>query len=65
MKNLFASLLLLSSYFGAMAQEKGFLRGNLADGQFGGPLIGATVTVVERSGVGTTSDFDGNYSLTA
>ena len=63
MKNLFAFLLLLFSYFGAMAQEKGFLRGNLADGQFGGPLIGATVTVVERSGVGTTSDFDGNYSL--
>ena len=45
------------------AQEKGFLRGNLADGQFGGPLIGASVRVVELSGVGASSDFDGNYSL--
>jgi hypothetical protein len=47
------------------AQEKGFLRGNLADGQFGGPLIGASVRVVELSGVGASSDFDGNYSCAA
>jgi TonB-dependent receptor len=45
------------------AQEKGFLRGNIQDGDFGGPLVGATVIVVEQSGVGTTTDFDGNYSL--
>jgi hypothetical protein len=45
------------------AQEKGFLRGNIQDGDFGGPLVGATIIVVEKSGVGTTTDFDGNYSL--
>ncbi len=53
------TLFTLSSY----AQEKGFLRGNLADGQFSGPLIGASVRVVELAGVGATTDFDGNYSV--
>ena len=47
----------------AFAQEKGFLRGNLGDGEFGGPLIGATVSVPSLSSVGTTTDFDGNFSL--
>ncbi|MCF8257956.1 MAG: TonB-dependent receptor [Flavobacteriales bacterium] len=49
----------------AQAQEKGFIRGNIADGQFGGPLIGASVRIVELSGVGSTTDFDGNYSISA
>ncbi len=47
----------------AQAQEKGFIRGNIADGQFSGPLIGASVRVMELSGVGSTTDFDGNYSV--
>jgi hypothetical protein len=46
-----------------VAQEKGFIRGNIGDGDFGGPMIGAAITVKELPGVGTTSDFDGNYSL--
>lgn len=43
--------------------QKGYLRGNIQDGDFGGPLIGATVIVVEQPGIGATTDFDGNYSL--
>ncbi|MCB9185399.1 MAG: TonB-dependent receptor [Flavobacteriales bacterium] len=46
------------------AQQKGYIRGNIGDGQFGGPLIGANVTVPALSGVGATTDFDGNYSIT-
>lgn len=46
------------------AQEKGYIRGNIGDGQFGGPLIGANITIPSMSGVGATTDFDGNYSLT-
>jgi len=55
----------LSVFFSGclFAQEKGFVRGNIADGDFGGPLIGAAVTVAELPGVGTTTDFDGNFSL--
>lgn len=45
------------------AQEKGYVRGNLTDGDFGGPLIGANVIVDGQPGLGTVSDFDGNYSL--
>lgn len=47
----------------SIAQEKGFVRGNIGDGDFGGPMIGAAVTIAEQAGVGTTTDFDGNYSL--
>ncbi|MBI1288766.1 MAG: TonB-dependent receptor plug domain-containing protein [Flavobacteriales bacterium] len=46
------------------AQQKGYIRGNIGDGQFGGPLIGANVTIPALSGVGATTDFDGNYSIT-
>jgi len=49
---------------GLSAQEKGFIRGNIGDGQFGGPLIGANITIPAMSGVGATTDFDGNYSIT-
>lgn len=45
------------------AQEKGFLRGNLVDGEYGGPMIGATIILADKPGVGTVSDFDGNFSL--
>jgi signal transduction histidine kinase len=47
----------------AQAQEKGFLRGNVADGEIGGGMIGATVVLADQPGVGTVTDFDGNYSL--
>ena len=56
----FAAIVLSAQVY---AQEKGFLRGNIADGDFGGPMIGATVTVAELPGVGAVTDFDGNYSL--
>lgn len=53
-----------SLMFGFQASaQKGFIRGNIGDGQFGGPLIGANVTIPALSGVGATTDFDGNYSL--
>jgi TonB-dependent receptor len=48
--------------FSAIAQ-KGYLRGNVADGDFGGAMIGAAITIADKPGVGTITDFDGNYSL--
>lgn len=56
-------VLLLSSTVVFGQENKGFLRGNIADGEEGGPLYGATVRVMELSGVGAISDFDGNYSI--
>ncbi len=47
----------------AIGQEKGFLRGNITDGDFGGPMIGATIVLADNPGVGTITDFDGNFSL--
>lgn len=47
----------------AFGQEKGFLRGNVTDGEFGGPMIGATVVLADNPGVGAVTDFDGNYSI--
>lgn len=58
---LFSFLSILST---AQAQDKGFIRGNIADGEYSGPLVGATVMVKELAGVGITTDLDGNYSLT-
>ena len=45
----------------SIAQQK--LKGNITDGSFGGPLIGATVAISDQPGIGTTSDFDGNYQM--
>ncbi len=42
--------------------QQGFLRGKIMDAKTGEELIGATI-VVEGTTTGTTSDFDGNYSL--
>lgn len=63
MKQLCFTLLLFTIATAVFAQEKGFIRGNIGDGQFGGPLIGANVTIPAMSGVGATTDFDGNYSI--
>lgn len=63
MKKFLVLLLGLISASIAIAQEKGYVRGNLSDGDFGGPLIGANVVVDGQPGLGTVSDFDGNYSL--
>jgi outer membrane receptor protein involved in Fe transport len=63
MKQVCFTLLLALTSVAVFAQEKGFIRGNIGDGQFGGPLIGANVTIPALSGVGATTDFDGNYSI--
>ena len=63
MKQFCFSLLITLFSVTVFAQEKGFIRGNIGDGQFGGPLIGANVTIPALSGVGATTDFDGNYSI--
>jgi len=63
MKNLCLILLFSVTTLAVFGQEKGFIRGNIGDGQFGGPLIGANVTIPALSGVGATTDFDGNYSI--
>lgn len=63
MKKLNFFLLLTVLSLTVFAQEKGFIRGNIGDGQFGGPLIGANVTIPALTGVGATTDFDGNYSI--
>ena len=62
MKNTVILFVILLFGFQVQAQ-KGFIRGNIGDGQFGGPLIGANVTIPALSGVGATTDFDGNYSI--
>jgi iron complex outermembrane receptor protein len=47
----------------AFAQQT-TIKGKITDGETGGPLVGVTI-VVKGTTVGTTSDFDGNYQLTA
>ena len=64
MKTKFFSLYFLVLISGSLfAQKKGFLRGNIADGVEGGPMFSATIKISELAGVGTITDFDGNYSL--
>lgn len=64
MKKLYSLTVLILIACSVFGQEKGFIRGNIGDGQFGGPLIGANVTIPALTGVGSTTDFDGNYSIT-
>jgi hypothetical protein len=63
MKHLLRIALLLLVGSTASADGKGTIRGTVSDGQFGGPMIGATVSIPALSGVGVTTDFDGNFSL--
>ncbi|MFT4544309.1 MAG: outer membrane receptor protein involved in Fe transport [Bacteroidia bacterium] len=63
MKQFGFALLLALLTVTVFAQDNGFIRGNIGDGQFGGPLIGANVTIPAQSGLGATTDFDGNYSI--
>ena len=58
---LFLGFVLLTVAFSAQAQ-KGFVRGKITDGENGEGMFGATI-VVKGTSNGTTSDFDGNYSL--
>ena len=61
-KAIFSTLLALFAMMFSNAQN-GTLRGTIEDGDFGGPLVGATIVVVEKPGTGTVTDFDGNYSI--
>lgn len=61
-KAFFSALLASLSLLLANAQN-GTLRGTIQDGDFGGPLVGATIVVVEKPGTGTVTDFDGNYAI--
>ncbi len=56
---LFVGLLLLSTT--AMAQMRN-VSGTVID-ELGGPLYGATVTIVGQQGGGVVTDFDGNFKL--
>jgi hypothetical protein len=62
MRVIFTSILVLLASL-LLAQEKGFIRGNVTDGEFSGPMIGATVVLTDQPTTGTITDFDGNYSL--
>lgn len=67
MKNL--NYLLITTLFSVVISsfsfaQTGTVTGNLEEGEFGGPLIGANVIVEELSGVGTFTDLDGNFTLT-
>ncbi len=46
----------------AMAFAQGTLTGTVTDGELGGPLPGATV-MVKGTNTGTSTDFDGNFTL--
>jgi hypothetical protein len=61
--NLIAVLLLCVSFAGAQ-QSSGTLRGKVAD-EFGGLIVGATITVADQHGVEktATTDAEGNYSF--
>ncbi|MCF8229221.1 MAG: TonB-dependent receptor [Bacteroidales bacterium] len=60
-KRILSVLFMMFLAFSAMAQE-GHLRGKVIDNKTGETLIGVTVAVVGTT-MGTTTDFDGNYSL--
>ncbi|UTW66457.1 TonB-dependent receptor [bacterium SCSIO 12643] len=66
MRNIFGAyiLILFLSSGSAFAQTKYSISGNIKDAANGEDLIGATVRVVELSGVGATSNVYGFYSLT-
>ncbi|MFC4220859.1 carboxypeptidase-like regulatory domain-containing protein [Flagellimonas marina] len=46
----------------AMAFSQGTITGTVVDGELGGPLPGASV-VVKGTSIGTSTDFDGNFTL--
>jgi Ca-activated chloride channel family protein len=57
---LFLCLLLTSTL--PMYAQKGILRGKIIDGSDNSPLVGAKINV-QNSPIATSSDYDGNYSL--
>ena len=62
LKQLFLASLLLTGATSLLAQ-KGYLRGKIIDDEIGEALIGATIVLESDPSVGTTADFNGDYSL--
>lgn len=60
LRTLLATIILSSNIAISNAET---LRGRITDANTGEPLIGATVRIVELSGVGGVADFDGNYTI--
>ncbi len=60
MKNLFTTL--MTAFFVIAAFAQGQISGTVLDGELGEPLPGASVTI-KGSSSGTSTDFDGNFSL--
>lgn len=59
-------LCLLFLFFAATANaQQAILRGKVIDGEFGEPLLGATISIYENDNLikGTATDLDGAYSL--
>lgn len=61
-KILFLSAIAFLFFSNQSLAQKGFLRGQVIDGDLGDPLIGATIAKKGTS-IGVVADFDGNYSL--
>ena len=49
---------------GTLSAEAETLRGTVKDAISGEPLVGATVRIVELSGIGAVADIDGNFLIT-
>jgi hypothetical protein len=63
MKTSFLTIFIFLFSFLNIAQEKGLLSGNIADGEAGGPMYGAKIRIKEDPTLGAISDFDGNYTV--
>ena len=55
-------LLICFCFIGGIALSQGIVRGKITD-ETGQTVIGATVVLKSNPGVGTVTDFDGNYNL--
>ncbi|MBO0321213.1 TonB-dependent receptor [Muricauda sp. CAU 1633] len=55
-------LAFVAIFVSAMAFSQGTITGTVVDGELGGPLPGASV-VVKGTSIGTSTDFDGNFTL--
>jgi len=59
-KKIFVLLIILSPFL--VFAQSGLLRGKIIDAEMGEQLVGATM-VIEGSGIGSSSDLDGNYTI--
>ncbi|HEX8040495.1 MAG TPA: hypothetical protein VF490_15155, partial [Chryseosolibacter sp.] len=60
MKKIFLLAGFLVSTLSLFAQDNGFIRGKITDGETGEGLYGATV-MKQGTAIGVVADFDGNY----